>query len=945
METSHSHHHHYRNRHRWEIRLGEKFLYAAQGVLITCMAFLPFLWGGRHPSGVGFAGICMLLCTLLWLTGTLFRGSVHFYPAKGLWMLIAAIVLGLLQLSPRFSALVMPEKLAELWHQAFLAGSATAGPTLAVMPGFQHNVIILLCAAALFYVLSAQLFSGTREKLLSLAVSIGLSAAVCGFCGLVQRFGGYDWLLWVYQGPSQVTAGPYFNRNHFAQLCEMGLFVNLGLFSAFWTAGKTSSLRRIVSERWRFAAMTVFGLASVICAVCIMTAESRTGILVSAAGLALFFFVNLLFKRRRSLPIPLLLLIFCLLLASFYGLHHLTARLELALSGEDPSGLYRLELWKVAVQVIMLSPVWGSGFGGMRALAPHFDLSFIPGRISFDAHNDYLDLAIMLGIPCAVLILAWLLLRLCLCLHIVFSRGARSSSFMPIAQGALFAMLAAAGHELTDYGLKQPANLLVFLACASLTGGLCRILGKSGGKAPPMPTRWLLGRPLYILPALLLAGSVFASLPYLRQIQTGTELARLDYLRVVPEIRKNYSPSHYWQSIERQAKNVLEYSPDRIEALEAEAGAQLGKASLLQSKYMAESMGRVLDRPVGEAQVWRRPYRPHLEKAFGSIKAEQKQDIAEKYRSAEHWLLALAGASPLNGLPISALAGARDQSSSWSGEHKASLDLHEAALGLDPWHSDILFRALHGYWRAWQEDQTLAGKENALNRITELAKAYAIQMPGRLGEVYPLLWSADPDPSALIHLTPANVAGQEQLALFFQDHGKWDEADAALCRMRDINAARLDRETPETMGNIGFLRRERREKGLIERLVLERRIRVLNSAGRESDAAILAGQLSRLRSSQITPQIARADELMERGEYALAKVVLDSMQGDARARVRIAQILLNESRLEQFGRVMRALATEKDSLDAETRERFESLDHQAGDRDIDWQTPPSPGKK
>ncbi len=941
MDTPHSHHRH-RNRHRWEIHLGDKLLHAARAVLVICMALLPFFWGGRHPLGVGFAGVCMLACGLLWLTGTLFRGSVRFFPVRGLWLIAAVIILGFLQLSPAFSALVMPEQLSALWDQATVAGSVQGSPSLAAMPGFQQSVLMLLCAAALFYALAAQLFSGSRGQLLAFAACIGLCAAICGFCGLVQRFGGFDWLFWVYQGPSKVAAGPYYNRNHFAQLCEMGLFINIGSFTALWTARKASSLRSMLSGRWRAAGMTVFGLAALVCAACIMFSESRTGILVSAAGLGLFLLAGLFSRRHRALPMPLIVLLTCLLLAAVYGLHHLTARLELALSGEDPSGLSRLELWKVALQVILLSPVWGTGFGGMRALAPHFDLSFIPGVISFDAHNDYLDLAIMLGIPCAALILCWLLLRLCLCIRAVSSRRARSSSFQPMALGVLFAMLAAAAHEVTDYGLKQPANLLVFLACAVLMTGLCRVLREASADEPDLPTRWKLGRPLYALPVLMLAACAFAFPPCLRQMEAGRELARLDYLRVVPSIRKNYAPVHYWQAMERQAQRTLSYAPDRIEALEAAATAHLGRASMLEAKFMSEGVGRLLDRPVSTEQVWRRPYRPYLEKAFASLSSEERQSVAAQYRKAEHWLSAMAAATPLSGLPLSAMAGARDQASAWSGERRASLDLHESALALYPFHTDIFSRALYGYWRAWKEDPTPEGKSAAEARLIELARSFGMQMPGRLGSVYPLLWSARPDPALLEALTPGRIAGQEQLAAFFMDHALWDRADAALCRMRDINAARLDEETPETLGNTGFLRREKRAKDVVERLVLERRIKVLAAAGREADAAMLSAELSRLRHDALSPQIVRADDLMARGEYALAEVLLRSMDQDPRALVRYAEILLSEGRLEQFGRVMRSLEGSRDTLDEDTRERFADLADLAAERGIGWQTPPAP---
>ena len=95
-------------------------------------------------------------------------------------------------------------------------------------------------------------------------------------------------------------------------------------------------------------------------------------------------------------------------LVSFYGLDVLTSRLEVALSGEDPSGLVRWEIWKTALSAIGLSPFWGTGFGAFRYLSPLFEPSYAPGTISFNVHNDFMELAVVLGIPCALLVLGWL---------------------------------------------------------------------------------------------------------------------------------------------------------------------------------------------------------------------------------------------------------------------------------------------------------------------------------------------------------------------------------------------------------------------------------------------------------------------------------------------------------------------------------------------------------
>ena len=85
------------------------------------------------------------------------------------------------------------------------------------------------------------------------------------------------------------------------------------------------------------------------------------------------------------------------------------------------------------------------------------------------AHNDYLELAVIVGVPLAVLVFVvglWWYGRTAMP---VVALGRRASSFFAVALGLFLGITVVLAQEAVEYGLKQPANLLLFVvACGTL---------------------------------------------------------------------------------------------------------------------------------------------------------------------------------------------------------------------------------------------------------------------------------------------------------------------------------------------------------------------------------------------------------------------------------------------------------------------------------------------
>ena len=152
MEESHRHLHRSssRNRHRWERKTGKIFELSAQALLLIGMLLLPFLWGGRHILAVGAMGIGVFAGLLLWSGAIAFAGTIRFQPAKGSVVLLLFVLIGLLQLSPGFSSLVMTDGLLSYWATARDVGISTQTPILAVLASVHSPSLVVVGAAAIF---------------------------------------------------------------------------------------------------------------------------------------------------------------------------------------------------------------------------------------------------------------------------------------------------------------------------------------------------------------------------------------------------------------------------------------------------------------------------------------------------------------------------------------------------------------------------------------------------------------------------------------------------------------------------------------------------------------------------------------------------------------------------------------------------------------------------
>ena len=315
---------------------------------------------------------------------------------------------------------------------------------------------LLYAAYGLLCFLTVQCLRRTSQvKILAISLSAyGLAVATFGlFQGLASN-GKLYWLR--IAPPSSWIYGPYINHNHYAGLMEMLVPIPLVL-----------SLRSHERSGLRKAAV----VASAVMATTIFLSGSRGGMVAFMCELILLACV-LIWKQgfgRSLFSSRLTLALFAALFLSFLGWvggHEAMDRLFNVESTrhEITAGL-RLAIDRDLLKMFPHRPFLGWGLGTFEYVYPQFRSFYTSYHID-EAHNDYLQLLIELGVA-GFIAMTWFL-----CL--VFRSASKKLSNWPTdinGSVALVALLGVTGiliHSLVDFNLQVPANAAMFYVLCTI---------------------------------------------------------------------------------------------------------------------------------------------------------------------------------------------------------------------------------------------------------------------------------------------------------------------------------------------------------------------------------------------------------------------------------------------------------------------------------------------
>lgn len=260
------------------------------------------------------------------------------------------------------------------------------------------------------------------------------------------------------------VSGGFVAKNSFATFTGMAFLASLTLLVE---AGQ----HRIVAMRgWRTHVRTLVQfatgkgagwlIASLILLAALIASDSRAGLIATLVGLMGIFVLSLSISARRGETRWTLIgggaaavLIFALFLASGQSVQ---SRFERLIETRG-AGEMRPLMWDAAARAIADHPYIGTGLGTYPDIFNLYSKTFVPYVVD-RAHNDYLEFAMGVGIPAAVLWDLALLIIVVQCVSGILKRHRRRS----YAMTAVGATLLVGFHSIFDFSLQMPAVAVLF---------------------------------------------------------------------------------------------------------------------------------------------------------------------------------------------------------------------------------------------------------------------------------------------------------------------------------------------------------------------------------------------------------------------------------------------------------------------------------------------------
>lgn len=283
------------------------------------------------------------------------------------------------------------------------------------------------------------------------ALLLGALASI--LLGMLQvSSGGTDWYLYRFVN-IDVATGFFANSNHMAALLLVSLPFVAAIAADHW--------RRAGKDNARAVILALAGGCILLLGVGIVLADSEAVLLLSlpAAAASVLMALSLSRRdRRRGWAVVAGLVVLTIAGASVY----------FARDGLDDSRATsvssRVAMWDNSARAAADHLPLGSGLGTFQAVYPLYENPRLVGRTYVNhAHNDYLELALEIGLP-GILLLVFFL--------IWWGRQAVTAWRSPLAtfhmKAAAIASAALLLHSLVDFPLRNAALSSVFAMCLAL---------------------------------------------------------------------------------------------------------------------------------------------------------------------------------------------------------------------------------------------------------------------------------------------------------------------------------------------------------------------------------------------------------------------------------------------------------------------------------------------
>ncbi len=445
----------------------------ALGVLLTLVVLSPWPFGGAHPvTSWLIALVCLLTATGVAISRVVRREGLEVpLPAA---LAASVFLVGLLQLipiPPGLHALLAPGS-AAIWHPPVPEAASVLGGgarPISIWPEATLRASAFGLGVAALATLALPALRDRRRMLQATTVVVASGVAVALY-GLAARLLLGDKLYGVLDVPTIAPFGPFVSKNHFSGYVEMTALLALGLAAGLAEeARRTPGFLGWTESRRAPRVVLAFG-AAVVLMLSVLVSLSRGGAFGLTVGVATFFLLRLLQRRRTTTQWSARLFVaasaLVVVFATFLVLPpEARERLRSITAGSrDSSTAFRAQVWRDSLRLSTRSPLVGHGLGTFVDALPPLKTGAGDMRIEH-AENDYLELLAEAGVT-----------GLLLALGAALALGARARAGAEgdigrlrrsVALGAASGLAALAAHSLVDFNLRIPSNGLLFALLAA----------------------------------------------------------------------------------------------------------------------------------------------------------------------------------------------------------------------------------------------------------------------------------------------------------------------------------------------------------------------------------------------------------------------------------------------------------------------------------------------
>ncbi len=398
---------------------------------------------------------CIVAVMLIAWAGTLaLRGQA---PAVGIghtWTFALPFVLAVVWAVVQMLPATPPTWHHSLWQETAQALGAPKTGSVSLDPFETGSAVLRLLTYAGIFWLALQ-YCRLPDRASQVIHALSLAGLIYASYGLVIQFSGANMVLW-FQKTAYVGSltSTFINRNSYAAYAGLGLictsaaFIQLVVSAGHGDLSRREKTRRVVESL--SARGWLYLVAWVILATALVLTGSRGGLLCAALGLgALFLCVGLTQAIRLRHAILIALPLLLLGLAFFFYSGEITAK---RLTESNVALAERAHVYQLTSQGIEEHPIFGVGYGTFLDAFRFYRDEAVD--LVFDkAHNTYLENALELGIPAAVLLFVAIF---ALFVHCILGVRRRRRHEIYACVG-IAATLQLAVHSLIDFSLQIPA--------------------------------------------------------------------------------------------------------------------------------------------------------------------------------------------------------------------------------------------------------------------------------------------------------------------------------------------------------------------------------------------------------------------------------------------------------------------------------------------------------